>query len=72
MDEGEFYAAIGRLTREQGWNLDSVCTLALGHIARTKAQREGFIRTLRRLQVEENAHDHDECLAETEAESAVS
>jgi hypothetical protein len=57
--EEEFYTAIGRLTREQHWSLDSVCTLALGHIARTKAQREGFLRTLKRLQAEENSVSGD-------------
>jgi hypothetical protein len=59
MNEQEFYAAIGWLTRRQGWTLDTVATLALGHIARTKAQREGFIRTLKRIAVEEDSASTD-------------
>lgn len=54
MTETEFYQALGRMTREQGWSLESVSGLALGFIASNKARRAQFIRLLRRVQRQES------------------
>lgn len=55
MNESEFHAAVGRLTREQGWSLDSIATLALGFIAANGTRRAQFVRLLKRVQAQENA-----------------
>lgn len=55
MNESEFYGAVGRLTREQGWSLDSISTMALAFIATNQTRRSQFIRLLKRVQSEENA-----------------
>lgn len=59
MTETEMYAAVGRLTRAQGWSLDSVSTLALSFIATNQTRRSQFVRMLKRVAAEENAQAED-------------
>jgi hypothetical protein len=50
----EFFAIVGRLTRDQGWRLDTVGQAAIEFIAANQTRRAQFVRTLRRIQREEN------------------
>lgn len=63
MTTEEFYAAVGQLTREQGWSLDSVSDAALAFIAANQTRRAQFVRMLKRIQRDENdQHLADEVL----------
>lgn len=61
MNLTDFHQVLGRLSRTQGWTLESIATIALAFIASNQTRRQQFIRLLNRIAREENeASTHSE------------